>query len=110
MEAIQPIKALQPNVYQCGNTVYINCKFEITENKQPQRIDPTEVTINILNYKYELVEIIPAEEITREDVGAYSYDYTSPMEETVIIYEWVGRFEGEVFTKRGAFRTVFLDN
>ena len=109
MEAIQPMKALQPNIIQCGNTVHINCNFKIDENGEEKLIDPTNVFINVYNYKYELQKRIPQDQITREDLGRYSYGFISPMEETIVIYEWVGELNGGLSKKRGSFRTVFLD-
>ena len=110
-----------PNIYQCGNTVFINCKFEFNEEVdekvdeevnqegQSQVIDPDNVSIKIYNHKYELQKVIPQDQITREDVGQYSYGYVLPMEETVIIYQWVGELNGGISTKRGAMKAVFLD-
>jgi len=109
MEAIQPKEALQPNIYQCGNTVHIDCKYELETEGQFKLIDPENVYINVYNYKYELQYRITQDQITREDLGRYSYGLIAPMEETVIIYEWVGEVEEGYSNKRGSFRTVFLD-
>ena len=103
----EPIKAIESNLVQAGNTMRLNCDFR---SQDDILVDPHDLYINIYTYKYELIKTIPKEEIERADVGEYHYNFTVPQEETRLVYEWVGNINGELFKKRRTVKVVFLDD
>ena len=108
VEQMEANEAMNINVYETGNTCRLQCKFDIGEDGEILRIDPPNVLINIYNNKYELLETIPYEKITREDIGVYIYNYKLPDEETRIVYEWLADFNGQTFFRRNSIRTTFI--
>ena len=108
VEQMEANEAMNINVYETGNTIRLQCLLDIGEDGEILRIDPPNIVINIYNNRYELLETIPLEKITREDIGVYSYLYTLPLKEQRIVYEWLADFNGQSFFRRNSIRTTFV--
>ena len=95
-------------VHQVGNTIRLNCVFKRNDEEGLQA-NPISVEIAFMNQNYEELEVVPLEQETHTlEEGVWFYDYTLPMEETIIIYEWRAMYQNIENIQRSTIHTVFI--
>jgi hypothetical protein len=103
------VRIMLSNKYQTGNTVRLECQFEVEEEDGTRKkVNPDLVTITFMNYKYEVIENVNVPPINTKEVGSWFYDFTLPLVEGRIIYEWKAMLQNQSFTKKHSMYVSFL--
>jgi hypothetical protein len=93
------------NTYQYGNTVRLECEFL---DFSGVKVDPQFVKVIIYDAKYNVISTETLGGANKKNVGEYFYDYTTPLKEQKLYYEWYGEIDGKPSLKRGQFITRFV--
>jgi hypothetical protein len=97
-------------LYQTGNTIKLECTFHKKEDgSEAVLFNPEAVEFTVMNYKYEVLESHTLDHDNHyEGLGKWFFWFTLPMEETRLIYEWVGYLNGKDYRQRKTIRTTFI--
>ncbi|MDQ0976622.1 hypothetical protein QFZ31_006674 [Neobacillus niacini] len=93
-------------IYLTGSTVRLSATFTDIEGANK---DPDLVKVVIYDYKFIKLEEFVLGVPNRMGLGEYVFDYTAPMAEKKIYFEFYGEIDGNPVLDRDSFTTKFFD-